>query len=363
MNKNIKKVDDLMHIIIVSSEYYVPYLTVLLKSLVDNKEEDDNLDIHIVTEDINSVTQSLIKNIFSNVNIHFKIVNNSEINQFGKCTLQHMKSNICNYKLKFAELFEFDKAICLECDMIVLGSLKKIYSINIDDAPIAAVKDPCCNILLKHFNIDYLSYHYFNTGLIIANFKYWRSYNVLETFIAINKKYCNDATFTNLLDQNIFNITFYDKVKYLPNNAQFFANIQYDDIKYQEEAQINPTIIHYASSQKPWDTSVNLSNLFWHYARQTPFYEEILQRMFATKISYFGKYIGNLIYNASTKVHTEKSIKYEIFNCITLFKREDQNNKIRFYLFGIPFLKIKIKNNVKKFYLLQCIHFCTKHVK
>lgn len=360
MSENKENLNNLIHIIIVSSEYYAPYLAVLLKSLIDNKYTDDNLDIHIVSEDINSVTQSCIIKMFPDTNIQFKLVNSYEINQFGNCTLQHMKSNICNYKLKFAEFFDFDKAICLECDMVVLGSLKDLYAINIDGYPIAAVKDPCCNLLLKHFDIDPLSYHYFNTGLFVANFKYWRTHNVLETFVAINKKYKKDATFTNLLDQNIFNIAFYDKVKYLPNNAQFFSNIKYDDAKRQEEAVINPTIIHYAAPEKPWNTSVNLSNLFWIYARLTPFYEEILQRMFANKISYIGYILNKIKPNTNTDTYT---VKYKIFNFITLFKKKKQNRKTKIYVLGLPIWKTKQQNNKKIYYLLHFIPLFTKNLK
>ena len=43
------------------------------------------------------------------------------------------------------------------------------------------------------------------------------------------------------------------------------------------EARKNPYIIHYCSPRKPWNMpSVEYSQIFWHYARKTPFYEEIV---------------------------------------------------------------------------------------
>ena len=53
--------DNFLHIIIVSSHYYAPYLATLLRSVIDNKGKDDNLDINIVSEDMSPIIQTTIK--------------------------------------------------------------------------------------------------------------------------------------------------------------------------------------------------------------------------------------------------------------------------------------------------------------
>ena len=54
------------------------------------------------------------------------------------------------------------------------------------------------------------------------------------------------------------------------------ADIYYDYL----EARKQPYIIHYAGVEKPWTTpDSDFAEVFWKYARETLFYEVILQRM------------------------------------------------------------------------------------
>ena len=46
------------------------------------------------------------------------------------------------------------------------------------------------------------------------------------------------------------------------------------------ESRKNPKIVHYAGGEKPWvNASCDFSEIFWKEARQSIFYEMILQRM------------------------------------------------------------------------------------
>lgn len=45
-------------------------------------------------------------------------------------------------------------------------------------------------------------------------------------------------------------------------------------------AKANPKIIHFAGDRKPWRyPDEEYAEIWWEYARKTPFYEEILKRM------------------------------------------------------------------------------------
>ena len=55
------------------------------------------------------------------------------------------------------------------------------------------------------------------------------------------------------------------------------------------EAKKNPFIIHYASENKPWfNPELEFADDFWEIARQTIFYESILNRMVDKKMSCIG---------------------------------------------------------------------------
>ena len=49
-------------------------------------------------------------------------------------------------------------------------------------------------------------------------------------------------------------------------------------LKWQEDKK-NPKIIHYCSFEKPWkNPDSDMATYWWHYARMTPFYEEIIYK-------------------------------------------------------------------------------------
>ena len=82
-------------------------------------------------------------------------------------------------------------------------------------------------------------------------------------------------------DQDLLNIALKDHVLEIDHQWNLFVGCL--DLFYPAEVQKfilkNPKIIHWAGREKPWKyPEIALSDYFWKYARQTPFYEEILQK-------------------------------------------------------------------------------------
>lgn len=342
--------ENYIHIIIVSSEYYIPYTSVLIISILENKSVDDNIYLHIVSQDISEKSKYKINQICQNIPVEYKFVSTEQISKFSNCTLQHMMSNICNCKLIFSDLFTFDKALCLEADMVVTGSLKEIYNYDIKNCPMIAVRDPICDVIKKQFNISD-KYRYVNTGMFLANFAFWRKNKVINKFIEANDKYKDNSIFTSLLDQNIFNIVFHKDMKYFPFNYNCFIEMKYNNEKEKELAMNNPLIIHWANYKKPWNYDVNLDFLFWKYARLSPFYEEILKR-----------YILAFSHTENTQhqenPHTKTTIK--LFNFLPIFKKNSSLNKVKFNFLGLPLFKKKSEGNKIKYYFLRIPIWKTK---
>ena len=101
-----------------------------------------------------------------------------------------------------------------------------------------------------------------------------------------------------MLDQDVLNTMFKNKVKYLPQNWNVLINWKYgnrsrmDLIKQApvslweeyQEARKQPYIIHYAGAWKPWsDPCCDYAEIFWEYARKTAFYEGILYEHASSK--------------------------------------------------------------------------------
>ena len=82
-------------------------------------------------------------------------------------------------------------------------------------------------------------------------------------------------------------------------------------IKYKQDRK-SPKIIHWAGEKsKPWlNPSEDLADIWWSFARKTPFYEEILQRSINQGVNGVSNY----------KKYKIKYICYKILSKITFGK-------------------------------------------
>lgn len=272
------KVNNNIHIVIPSSDFFAPYTSVLITSIIKNKADDDEIFIHIISEDISKHSIKAIESIKSigDFTLDVKYVNKILIEEIAECSTKRI-GNICNYKLFISSLFPFDRVIVLESDMIVLGSLKNLYNLDMLNCPMAAVKDPICNEYQHLFDIP-PEYRYCNTGMFLANLEYWRENDCENKFLASAQKYREKLW---LPDQDIFNNVFYKEIKYLPPQYNVYAAVSHHNFPdEQREADNNPIIIHWADYKKPWiylDTKYGYK--FWEYAKSCPLYETIFYRL------------------------------------------------------------------------------------
>lgn len=314
---NLKNVED-MHIIIPSSSRYVPYLGVLIISAIINKNADDSLYFHILSEDITEIDKKQLLNLnkFGDFKIEFLKMNPDTIKDVPVCKAFFI-NNLANYKLKIASIFkDLKKVLIMEVDMIIQSSLRELFDFDMKNSAFAAVKDPWCEELQPILDIP-KKYRYCNTGMFLADLEAWRNRNLEQTFFENIKIYSDKLIFP---DQDIFNITFFTETIYLPQKWNVYSNVPYTHKDEQEEAfkdaDSGVGIIHYASEKKPWFfvEQCNYSELWWQYARKTPFYEVILERLCTKHSSSVQNYLEMAISEVKQyKLNVLKYWKYKFF--------------------------------------------------
>lgn len=163
-----------------------------------------------------------------------------------------------------------EKIIYLDCDLIVTSDISELYNIELSNFPIAMAKDTGkseeVSKQLKILNIN----KFYNAGVLFINCEQWRKNNCTQKLLDTEAIYRDKTMFA---DQAILSIVFQNNCLELPSKF----NVQYgaDDI----------VIRHFVNVYKPWKTNyfmvgnkvVPLSNFedFWHYAKMTPFYDEL----------------------------------------------------------------------------------------
>lgn len=289
-------------ILLSSSNYYVPYCDVVIKSIVGKCNANSNYDIIILEQDITENNKKILKqNEKSNISIRFldprafyfdtpefyKAVEEFGVTRFAPILSYRA---FCPYFLE-----HYDKVIWLDCDLIVRKDLNELYSIDLENNYAGMVRDLAIMGFLNGAHKELGEYYfkscsminpymYSNAGVVLLNLDLIRKEIPFETFT----KACLERKHA-IPEQDTINALWEGRVKHIDMrwNVFTFGNdpswglgfVPVSFLQVYKDALKDPWIIHYVGPSKPWDDlTVRMSNVFWEEARQSPFYEEMLNR-------------------------------------------------------------------------------------
>lgn len=263
-----------------TDDNYAPFLAVTFKSILDNASKDFSYKFYVLTTNLSSSYEKRIKEFESeDVKIEFIFLKETIEKIKAKFHLRDYYSIETYYRFFIANMFpQYDKVLYCDCDVIVLGDIAELYNHNIDNYLVGA----CPEEVMTEVKIfgDYVEQaldvdceKYFNAGVMLMNLDGFRKENIEEKFFDMLQKY----TFRVTQDEDYLNVLCKGKVKlfHLGWNKTAFKNEKFNDKDLK--------LIHYKIHWKPWHyDGVLYENHFWDYAKQTSFYDEILNK----KLSY-----------------------------------------------------------------------------
>ena len=326
----LKKEQKIIPIAVSCSNEYIPQLSVFAQSVMEHSNKNYIYEINVFEHTITKDRARLIEKMFKNSNIKFQFINiGNKLQDFDRlCINKHFSSE--TYARYFIPnlLPHYDKCIYCDLDIIVQDDLKNLYDIDLKDKSIAACKDWVFEALARDKNIENYtvttlkldsSKSYFQGGVQLMNLKKMRNINSEAHLSSLTQS-------INVLfvDQCIFNYFFRNDVLYLPrewnvqvndSERQHFNLLSSLDVDIMQQvvyALKNPKAIHYSGGRKPWnDPTETMADIWWQYARKTPFYEEILLRMVhAHQLA--DNPIGNIITNSD--YNRDQKLKYVLMH-------------------------------------------------
>lgn len=170
-------------------------------------------------------------------------------------------SSITYARYFIADYIQEDKVLYLDSDLIVNTSLEKLFSIDLENRLLAAVKDT-----------DGIT---FNTGVLLINNKKWRQEKLKERLIEqsiVTMKEVEEGRFEHFNgDQTIFNQVLQDD--WLELGRAYNLQVGHDIValynNWQEHLAFNdkPVVIHFTTYRKPWTTLTANSyrDLWWEF--------------------------------------------------------------------------------------------------
>ncbi|MDR1104272.1 MAG: glycosyltransferase family 8 protein [Endomicrobium sp.] len=239
-----------MDILLCFSDNYKFQAETLIMSLLSSKLPQEHYNINCFTPDIE---EGKIQELNGLVR---RLDNNKSFILFHKVPLfKDIKKKSTSYAslrlLAPKYLKNTDKVIYLDTDMIVNGSLKELWDINIGRYYFAGVIDTkktrenFKNEMWEKFNI-YEVENYINSGMLIINIK-----EIRKDLMSYYKLTLLPDVLADILpypDQDIINKYFSDKILRIPRKWNWLC---YD----WGQAPDDTVIFHYAGPIKPWGNS------------------------------------------------------------------------------------------------------------
>lgn len=255
---------------------FAPFLSVAVKSLLDNASHEYFYNIHIVNnglsaenkEKILSLETDYSKIIFNNMDERLKAITDKK----GTRLREDYFSLAIFFRIFIPDCFkEYDKALYIDSDTLVTDDISKLYNTDLEGNYIGGCVDTSCfpvkditNYFTNGVGVDYREY--INSGVILFDMKTLRDKKFAEKFLYLFNKY----NFGNVdPDQSYINAILKGHIKYLDG--------RWDTMPVDGGKEIpNPGIVHFNLFKKPWHyDNVMYEKDFWKCAKKTPYYKEI----------------------------------------------------------------------------------------
>lgn len=270
-----EKYKEIIPIFFAVDDKYVPFLSVTLQSLVDNSSVDYYYLIKILYTNISEQSKEKInKYVKENINIEFVDLNYYIEEIKDKLYTRDYFSMTTYFRLFISNLYpQYNKAIYLDCDIVLLADIAELYNIDIGTNLVGAVPDDIIqkNEVFQEYVekvVGVASYKtYFNAGMLVMNLDELRKFKFQDKFLYL----LETVKYSVVQDQDYLNRICKGRVKLLDLCWNVMPTAT-DDIK-EEDIKL----IHYNYQYKPWHYDNTLySKHFWRFAEKTEYYQYIL---------------------------------------------------------------------------------------
>lgn len=282
-----------------SDNNYAQHLGVTICSILCNSSDKTEYCFYILDGGITDENKSKIENLkkIQPFNISYL---HMDVREFEDFYISHHFTQAAYYRLKIPSLVPgMNKALYLDCDIIVKKDLTELWETDLAGKTIGAVEDvsppPDSYRRLGFPESD----RYFNAGVLSLNIERMRHYDIELKLIDYIK---NNPDKILMLDQDALNAVLHSDWFHLnPKwNRQSAMDLKKspnsmfsrEDYRYAYE---NPSIIHYSSPTKPWhyENSHELKKEYWKYLKMTEWkdftYEDFTLRKIIKKHTRFIK--------------------------------------------------------------------------
>lgn len=275
-------------IVFATNENYAPYAGVAITSLVRNASKKFFYDIYVFYTEL---SDDIIARFQSMGSKYYKVTC-LDVNDYLNGTVELYKnfhySKEMYYRIIIPRVLpQYEKAVYLDCDIVVLGDISKFYSFDVNGYILGAMRD------IQHYaSVKYVTdtlklpvKTYINSGVILINCEEFRKREIEKNCMEILGKSKIKFRYP---DQDLINIACSGGIKLLDQRWNYIwhynfnrfnrpeLNLDEDCEKKYQKLKNGIKIIHYTSNIKPWNNyNTYLTKFEFDYARKTPAFKDI----------------------------------------------------------------------------------------
>lgn len=256
-----------------TNDAYIPFLDIALASLIQNASKDYRYRLIVLNTGLSPENMDLIlQRQCEGFTIEFADISKEVEGIQSRFKNVYHFSVATYYRLFIASLFpQYQKILYLDCDIVLLGDVSELYRTELDGCIIGAAPEQ-----FVRYTPEFREYAekavgvdpdgYVNAGVLVIDLDQFRAHRIEEQFIDLITRYDFDLLDP---DQAYLNYLCDGYIHVLPNGWNK------EPTPRPLEGELN--LVHYALYKKPWQyDDVMYGEYFWEYAKESPFYEEIL---------------------------------------------------------------------------------------
>lgn len=274
-----------MNVVYASNDNYARHLAVSLTSLLDHNKKVGSLSIWILSMGLTKETKDRLLSIASDFKRELSVIELGDLKErfshevdTGGFDLSIMA------RLFLGEVLpsNIKRVLYLDCDTVVLSSLKKLWDTDLHSYLLGAVMEPTIYPCIKE-EIGLKSEEpYFNSGVLLIDLNQWREEKAQKKLLDFYRSK-GGRLFAG--DQDTINGSLKGRIMPLSPQYNFFTNYRYFHYSHLIrlspvydtttkrmflEAGKHPAVLHFMGDERPWKEG-NLN----HYRRA---YERYLEK-------------------------------------------------------------------------------------
>ena len=256
-----------MNVVYASNDGYARHLGTSLYSLLDRNRDFAEISVYVLTLGLSEENQGKLREIAEHFGRRLIFLNLDDLLERIGYEVDTGGFDISvMLRLFMGDMLpeSVERVLYLDCDTVVLQSLKHLWKEELEGKIVGAVMEPTIYQAVKE-SIDLGEDDpYYNSGVLLVDLKQWREQEIQKKLLGFWKSK-GGKLFAS--DQDVINGTLKGQIHTLMPRYNFFTNYRY--FSYRElthlgktykavtprELQIakrHPSIIHYMGDERPW---------------------------------------------------------------------------------------------------------------